>query len=105
MEDKLPIYRVLIQAVDIALLKHMIHESSMLNNAEALLNFIEDCCIDGTDVGCTLKLHQRFHCLAVYNSMQGNLEEAFTIWDQLMKGDVVDVHFPGYAFVAEHLAK
>ena len=60
----------------------MIRESSELNNAETLLNFIGGCCIDATDVSRALKQNQRFHCLAAYNAMQNNLEEAFAIWDQ-----------------------
>lgn len=83
----------------------MVHESSKLNNADAMLNFIKDCCIDAVDVISTLKLHQRLHCLATYYAMQDNLEEAFAIWDQLMKGEVVDVHFPGHDFVAEYLTR
>ncbi len=88
--------------MDNALLKHLARNDS---EGVQLLDFIVDCDTDGNETCEILKTYQRFHCLAIYYTSKNKWEDAFCMWDRLMKKDIEDAHFPGYAYVAEQLAK
>ena len=70
-----------------------------------MLDFIVDCDTDWNETCDILKTYRRFHCLATYYASKKKWEDAFHMWDRLIKKDVEDVHFPGYAYVAEQLTK
>lgn len=92
----------MLQAVDGALLQYLVeHDQSGVQ----LLDFIVDCSTDYGETCSCLESSKRFHCLATFKASKENLEEAFGIWDRLIKKEIEDAHFPGYTFVAEQLAK
>lgn len=70
-----------------------------------LLDFIVDCDTEWNETSLVLNNYKRYHCLAMFYASRKKWEEAFTIWDQLIKKTVEDLHFPGYAFVAEQLTR
>jgi hypothetical protein len=69
------------------------------------MDFIVDCQAESRETCDCLKTFQRFHCLAIYYTCKQKWEDAFCIWDRLMKSDIEDVHFLGYSHVAEQLMK
>lgn len=90
------------QAVDKALLKHLAKSDS---DGSQLLDFIVDCDTEWDETRSILETYKRFHCLATFCAAKLQWEEAFSIWDRLIKKDIEDLHFPGYPYVAEQLAK
>ncbi|XP_046645269.1 transforming growth factor-beta receptor-associated protein 1-like [Daphnia pulicaria] len=89
-------------AVDLALLKYLARND---DEGVQLMDFIVDCQADSSETFDCLKTFQMFHCLATYYISKQKWEEAFCIWDRLMKSDIEDVHFLGYPHVAEQLTK
>lgn len=70
-----------------------------------LLDFIVDCQTEPNETCDCLKTYGQFHCLATYYASKQKWEEAFGIWDRLIKSDIDDSHFVGYSHVAEQLMK
>ena len=70
-----------------------------------LADFIVDCQAESTETCDCLKTFQRFNCLATYLTYKQKWEEAFGIWDRLLKSDIEDAHFLGCSHVAEQLIK
>ena len=69
------------------------------------MDFIVDCQAESSETCDCLKTFQRFHCLATYYTSKQQWEEAFCIWDRLMKSNIEDIHFLGHSHVAEQLMK
>ncbi|KAK4002769.1 hypothetical protein OUZ56_004571 [Daphnia magna] len=89
-------------AVDMALLKYLAKND---HEGIELFNFIVDCHTEPNETCDCLKSYGHFHCLATYYASRQKWEEAFCIWDRLIKSDIEDSHFAGYSHVAEQLMK
>lgn len=90
------------QAVERELLKLLAKND---HEETELLEFVVTCGIDHDEICSTLKTYQKHHCLATFKAAYGKWEEAFSIWERLIKKELEDKHFPGYKHVAEELVR
>lgn len=90
------------QAVEKELLKFLVKND---HEETELLEFVANCGIEHDEMCSTLESYRKHHCLATFKAAKGKWEEAFSIWDRLIKKELEDKHFPGYTHVAEELVR
>lgn len=92
----------ILQVVDMALLEQYVSRD---NAGPKLQKLVEQCKVNEDKLVSLLETHKRYHSLAIYYAVKDKSENAFEIWEKLVKENVHDSHFPGPIYVAERLAK
>lgn len=90
------------KAVDSALLKYLATNDK---DGMQLADLVMDCDTDQEETCALLKANNKFHCLAVFHASRNDWENAFVMWDRLVKKELTDEHFPGPSYVADQLTK